>query len=236
MLVSIHQPHYLPWLPYLSKVLNSELFVVLDDVAFTRNGWQNRNRIKTAQGPHILTVPATQKLGDTIREVSVPDNGWRKKHWSTLSQAYTRAPHWGEYRQALEDFYSPPWPDLTGPVHDMLKWHFKALERPVPSILSSSLNVQSTSTRRLVEIVRAVGGTGYLSGSFALEVYLDPREFAAAGLDLWLFDWKCPEYSQLYPSQGFSPNLACVDALLCLGSAGCNEILQQGGSLRRYAG
>ena len=33
------------------------MFVVLDDVQYTKNGFQNRGKIKTAQGWIYLTVP-----------------------------------------------------------------------------------------------------------------------------------------------------------------------------------
>ncbi|MBI3637246.1 MAG: WbqC family protein, partial [Candidatus Rokubacteria bacterium] len=47
MKVAIHQPHYLPWLGYLAKWAAADVFIVLDTVQYEKNGWQNRNRIKT---------------------------------------------------------------------------------------------------------------------------------------------------------------------------------------------
>jgi hypothetical protein len=57
MIVAIHQPQYLPWLGYFDKMLAADLFCYLDCVQFKKNEWQNRNRIKTAQGWQWLTVP-----------------------------------------------------------------------------------------------------------------------------------------------------------------------------------
>ncbi|MDR7579336.1 MAG: WbqC family protein, partial [Armatimonadota bacterium] len=45
MVVGIHQPHYLPWLRYMAKAALADVFVLLDDAQYTKNGWQNRNRI-----------------------------------------------------------------------------------------------------------------------------------------------------------------------------------------------
>ena len=69
--VAIHQPHYLPWLGYLAKWAAADVFVFLDTVQYSKNGWQNRNRIKTATGPQWLTVPVHAKLGMGIDEVAV---------------------------------------------------------------------------------------------------------------------------------------------------------------------
>ena len=64
--ISIHQPVYLPWLGFIKKIMSSEIFVFLDDVQFEKNGWHNRNKIKTSTGDIWLTVPvnskSTQKL------------------------------------------------------------------------------------------------------------------------------------------------------------------------------
>ena len=50
MLAAIHQLHFLPWLRYFDKIARADLFVVLDNIQYNKNGWQNRNRIKTAAG------------------------------------------------------------------------------------------------------------------------------------------------------------------------------------------
>ena len=57
MKLAVHQPHYAPWLGYFAKWAASDLFVFLDTVQYVKNGWQNRNRIKTREGPRWLTVP-----------------------------------------------------------------------------------------------------------------------------------------------------------------------------------
>src|SRR5919199_1238191 len=55
MRVAIHQPQYLPWLGYLAKRAAADVFIYLDTVQYEKNGWQNRNRIKTKDGPRWLT-------------------------------------------------------------------------------------------------------------------------------------------------------------------------------------
>lgn len=232
MRVSIHQPHYLAWLPYLGKIVQSDCFVLLDDVEFTRNGYQNRNRIKTAQGPLVLTAPVKQKLAQKILEVEVPDNGWRKKHWASIQQAYRKAPYFERYQSELKAFFAEPWPNLADPLCAMLEWLVKALGCDIRVVRSSTLGIQTTSSRRLVEIVRALGGTSYLSGSHALQAYLDADVFQDDGLDLELFDFKCPVYPQLHGE--FIGNLAALDSLFNVGPEATRELTRQGGSIRIY--
>ena len=89
MIVSIHQPQYMPWLPYFSKIDKSDLFIFLDSVDFQKNGLQNRNEIKTAQGRNWLTIPVHHKSGQKIYETTMPHNvNWKKKHLQTLRSFY----------------------------------------------------------------------------------------------------------------------------------------------------
>ena len=71
MRVAIHQPHYLPWLGYFAKWAAADRFIFLDTVQYEKNGWQNRNRVKTPDGPRWLTVPVHARLGTPIREVTI---------------------------------------------------------------------------------------------------------------------------------------------------------------------
>ena len=234
MRVSIHQPHYLLWLPYLSKIVHSDAFVLLDDVEFTRNGYQNRNRIKTAQGPLTLTVPVQQKLGQTIADTLVSQDGWRKKHWSSIQQAYRKAPYFARYEAELAEFFGQPWEGLADPLCAMTGWLIRILNLAIPISRSSRLEVASSSSQRLVDIVKAVGGSSYLSGAFALQAYLDPEVFQKAAMPLFLFDWKCPEYQQLHAPVGFVPNLAALDCLLNLGPEATVQLVRAGGSRREH--
>ncbi len=234
MLVTIHQPHYLPWLPYMGKVASSDVFILLDDVDFTRNGWQNRNKIKTAQGPLVLTVPVEQKLGQTIEHTRVSPGNWQRKHWSTIRQAYAAAPHFSRYAAELEGLFTRPWGGLCDPVCEMITWLMGQLGMSQRVVRSSQLGITTSSTRRLVDLVKAVGGTGYLSGSFALSAYLEPELFPAEGLELRLYDWKCPEYAQIHPKQGFVPNLATLDALFSVGPEATLKLLLEGSRLGSY--
>ena len=69
MIVSIHQPQYVPWLPYFSKIARADTFVFLDNVQFQKNGLHNRNELKNSNGRFWLTAPVSAHLGDKLKEV-----------------------------------------------------------------------------------------------------------------------------------------------------------------------
>lgn len=57
MILTAHQPVYLPWLGLFHKIALSDTYVYFDDVRYQMKDWNNRNHIKTVQGPLWLTVP-----------------------------------------------------------------------------------------------------------------------------------------------------------------------------------
>ena len=44
MKVAIHQPEHFPYLGFFEKMKHADLFVILDDVQYSKGNWQNRNR------------------------------------------------------------------------------------------------------------------------------------------------------------------------------------------------
>jgi hypothetical protein len=236
MLVSIHQPHYLPWLRYCDKIARSDLFILLDDVQYEKNGFQNRNKIKTAQGWAYLTVPVQKPTGRVIREIKIDNlTDWREKHQRTLEMSYRRAPHFERYWPEWIALYEQEWTHLAALNREMLLLILRQLKISTPVVLSSDLPTRGRATERLAELCGAVGGDSYLSGRYALEAYLDPTILSSAGIGLALQEWQAPTYCQLYPAAGVLPDLAVVDLLFNTGPA-AREILRGSGSTIWTAG
>jgi hypothetical protein len=71
MIVGIHQPNFIPWLGYFYKILKSDIFIILDDVQYTKNSFINRNKIKTPNNSQWLTLPVKKQFGQLINEVEI---------------------------------------------------------------------------------------------------------------------------------------------------------------------
>jgi len=216
VVVGIHQLHYLPWLRYFEKIAASDVFVVLDNIQYNKNGWQNRNRIKGAQGAVLLTVPVHEKEGQRLDEVRVAgDSRWRRKHARTVEQAYAHAPFFPQYAEFFEQIYGRNWSSLNELNRRMLDYFIAALNINTRIVYASSLDVPGIATERLINLVKAVGGTRYYSGSHAADAYLDANAFEEAGIGLVLQHWVAPVYPQLHGE--FVPDLAIVDLLMNCG-------------------
>lgn len=216
MLVGIHQLHYLPWLRYFEKIARCDVFIVLDDIQFTKNDWQNRNKVKTASGATLLTVPVFEHLGQNLGDVRIKRRApWRRKHWRTIEQAYHKAPFLADHAAFLSETYGRDWGLLNDLNRHMLEYFVHVLGIDTRLVYASGLEVPGKATDRLVKLVQSVDGDCYYSGAYAARAYLDTALFKRAGIGLRLQQWAAPTYAQLHGH--FVPDLAVVDLLLNCG-------------------
>lgn len=226
MLTGIHQLHYLPWLRYFEKIVRSDVFIVLDNIQYNKNGWQNRNKIKTTQGATLLTVPILAKHQQSLEDVCiVSDKPWAKKHWRSIEQAYSKAPFFDLYKNDLRKIYDRPWDHLNHLNRHMLEWYLEKLTVTTRIEYASSLNVAGDGTERLINLIQAVGGDTYYSGAYALDVYLDEQLLNEAGIGLELQTWVSPEYEQLHGE--FVPDLAMLDLMMHCGPESLEVLMGQ---------
>ena len=107
MRIEIVQSNYIPSKGYVDLSAGVDVFVLYDDVQYTKRDWRNRNRIKTAHGTKWLTVPVqvTGKYLQPIREVEISDPGWADTHWRTLVHHYRKAASFASVAPAVEALY-----------------------------------------------------------------------------------------------------------------------------------
>ncbi|MFQ5658443.1 MAG: WbqC family protein [Candidatus Methylomirabilales bacterium] len=230
MKVVIHQPQYLPWLGYFDKVDQADCFVLLDDVQFKKNEWQNRNRIKTASGWQWLTVPVLHRFPQRISEVTINQTvPWSRKHLQALISNYGSAPFFDLHQPFFEEIYAREQTLLVNLNLAIITYLVEALGIQTKMVLASSLPVpaEREATDRLVAICEALGAETYLSGVGGRE-YLDLTRFREAGVQVIFQAFHTRPYPQRFGA--FVPDLSIVDLLF-----NCNDqslqILRQGRSV-----
>ena len=111
MILTAHQPVYLPWLGLFHKISLADIFVYFDQVQYLPKDWMNRNEIKTATGPSWLTVPVLKKGHRERKTSEIEINNeidWRKKHLKTIKNNYCKSPFFEKYIPFFEEIYSKP--------------------------------------------------------------------------------------------------------------------------------
>ncbi|MCE5249112.1 WbqC family protein [bacterium] len=227
MIVSVHQPHYLPWLGYIDKIDAAGTFVLLDTVQYEIRGWQNRNLIKTPSGKQWLTIPVNHEFETPVRDVAI-DNSWRwaKKHANAIRMNYSRAPWYSRYGEYFEALYSRPWEILADLNTEMLRFFVGDLGLAARIVKASELGVDSEEpNERIARIVAEVGGDVYLSGHGAREYFCE-EPFRKAGIRVVFQEFETVPYPQLYGD--FIPGLSVIDALFNMGPQAALEIIRKG--------
>lgn len=226
MKIGILQPGYLPWLGFFEQMYRSDIFVIYDDVQYDKNGWRNRNRIKTANGIQWLTVPVMFKFGEAqkVNEILIDNKShWRKKHLLSIAHSYSKTPFFKEYIGLFQDTYSREWEYLIDlDLHFILKIReFLGLpDRPL--IRSSSLNIEGDRMDRLVNICRHFHADVFYEGAAGAQ-YIDPGDFKRYGIDVVFQNYQHPLYKQLYGE--FVPYLSIIDLLFNCGSKSLDVLL-----------
>jgi WbqC-like protein family len=216
----ILQPSYIPWRGYFHQIALADVFVFYDDVQYDKHGWRNRNRIKTHQGTQWLTIPV---YSSGVLEDGVPINQvqidwgqpWSRKHWQTLRQSYGKAPFFEEYAGMLEACYQKHTDLLVDFTMDLTIELSRRLGiQHTRFVRSSSYSVEGVKTERLLDLLRQVGATHYITGPSARD-YLEADKFSAVGIQLSYIEYGYPEYNQLYPP--YDPQVSILDLMFMTG-------------------
>lgn len=215
MRVTIHQPNFLPWLGFFEKVDQSDLFILLDNVQFEKNGWQNRNRIKGSDGAQWLTVPVYHKFPQTVAEVQIDNRtNWRRKHWNAIVSNYRKAPCFAQYSAQFETVYQTDWEQLISLNLCLLRLMFDLTGIRTPCQLASEIPVDGVSSERLVALCEASGAKVYLAGSGG-QGYLDTTLFVGKHIEVVFQEYQHPIYPQLFGE--FVSSLSILDLLMNCG-------------------
>ncbi len=219
--VSVHQPNFMPWLKLLDKVLASDVYVAYDTVQYTKSEYHARQRVRTPDGPTWLSVPLLSGQGapQDIRDVRIdPKQPFRPRHLKQLRVGYAKAPYFDDVYGLVEDVYRRDHDMLVDLSVELIEALCRYLGSPVRVVRASALPHAGDNTERLVQLVRAVGGTEHLTSTYGTgRRYIDWPRMQAAGVAIRSQGFEHPEYEQQWP--GFVPHLAAVDMLFACGPA-----------------
>lgn len=218
--VVVLQPMFFPWIGHLEQIRLADVFVHYDDVQFSKGSFTNRVQYKTASGVKWLTVPLTNAhLGMLIKDVRVDaSRDWRKSHVDALRQAYQGTPFEGVMLDVVNRVYAlkTPWlGELAMTSMTALADAFAV--RPSREVLSSELGIDGHSWPRVLAVVKALGGTRYVSGAGGRN-YIDHAAFDAAGVDVEYMSYAKQGYPQRHGD--FTPFVSALDLLANCGPAG----------------
>jgi hypothetical protein len=213
--VAIVQSNYIPWKGYFDLINLVDEFILYDEMQYTKRDWRNRNIIKTPAGLKWLTIPVAVKgnFFQKIKDTTVSDPRWARKHWETIVHNYSKAKHFSLHRDVFAELYSSCAEErfLSRINYLFLSAICKILSIDTKISWSEDYVSSEGKTERLVSLCRQAGATTYISGPAARD-YLDEALFARENIRVQYIDYSSyPEYRQLSPP--FEHRVSIIDLI-----------------------
>lgn len=222
MIISAHQPHFFPWLGYLDKIMQCDIFVILDTCQFRYHYYQNRVKIKTSGGEQWITVPV-EKNESIIKDVRISGDHWKKKMIKTLEMNYSKTPYFKDYWNRVKKIINKKRSLLEYLDIDTICFFKNVLDMDVPIVLSSELDVVGVKDDWILNVCKKLKADIYLSG-INDKKYINEQSFLDFGIEVIYQEFEHPYYPQLYGD--FIEGLSGLDALFNVGAEGVKRLLR----------
>ena len=225
LILSGHQPNYLPYPGLIGKIMKSDKFIYVSNVQFEKKSWQSRNRIKGANGEIVLTVPVLTKgkFEQKICDVEINNNeSWKKKHFNAISLNYKKTPFYREYIDFFDDLYKKEWNKLNELDIYIMNWILQELDVKTEIYYDTEYSFKGTKSELLVDMTKTLECDTYLSNKGS-QNYVQIDTFLNNGLNHRYLDYQCEKYDQCFGK--FISNLSVIDMLFNLGKQRTKEII-----------
>ena len=213
MKIFITQPTFFPWLGYFDLIDQSQKVVFLDDVNFTKQSWQQRNNFKTTNGLETFTIPVDIKNSKTklIKDILIFDRkNISRKFNNFLKTNYNKSRYFEKYIDEISKIFNQ---EIKGGYlfllnYELIKWCLETLDIKKEIILSSSLNLKSKKSEKIIDICKNLNADEYLTTPGSLN-YLneDLIHFNNNKIKVFLHQYDHPKYQQSF---GHFFEFACI--------------------------
>jgi WbqC-like protein family len=219
MRAGVIQSCYIPWRGYFDFIDSVDVFVIYDDVQYSSGSWRNRNQVKTRNGLRWLSVPVAYRFGDTIDAVNIGRKSgvnWQESHRLLLQEALAPAPNFADAIGIWEGAIAFQESTLSALNLRLIEGVCQYLGIGTRIVLSRDYQLLGSRTARLIDLLRKLGATTYLSGPSA-QNYLEEDLFKASGIGLEYKSYEYPPYLQLWGD--FAGSVTVLDLIANCGRA-----------------
>jgi len=237
MIITGHQPNYLPYLGFFHKISLADQperplgragkFVIVDTTQYVKRGpfgWINRNKIRTKEGWQWLTVPVlskgkyTQRIIDTFIDNS---KDWQHQHWRAISLAYQKAHHFNEHKNFFRKIYETKWEKLADISEAIIRYVIDALGIKIEITKTSVIGADGKGADLIIDMCKKLGADTYIHGKHGKD-YIDPVKFADNNIKCIYQEFTHPVYRQIY--EPFMPEMSVIDLLFNCGPESLNVL------------
>jgi hypothetical protein len=219
MILTAHQPLFLPYLGHFAKIADSDIFVYLDTVSYSKWGWKSRNKIRTSEGWLWLVVPILTRgqHNQRLNQVKIDNSQkWKKKHLKAIEMAYSKAPFFESYIDFFRDVYKMEWIYLSDLNEKFIHFFIKELGINVEFIKASSLpfSLEGEKSDLVLDLCKKMKADVFIFGKTG-KTYAKVQDFESSGIKIIFQEYTHPEYFQVHGE--FIPYMSIIDLLFNCG-------------------
>jgi hypothetical protein len=221
--VVVSQPMFLPWIGIFEQIRAADIFVHYDDVQFPQGrSFSSRVQVKSERGSRWLTVPVRRDGKQIIKDVRIDQSkAWKASHLGLLYQSYRKAKFANLAMALVESIYTYDGDLLSEFCIFGIEKIANSLGLNCKFSLSSTYSFTSSSSQKLLDIVRVEHGDAYITGHGARN-YLDHELFESYGINVEYIDYVLREYPQLHGN--FTPYVSIIDLIANMGEKASDYI------------
>lgn len=216
MKAAIMQPYFFPYIGYFQLMSAVDVFIIYDNIQFSKKGWINRNRILVNGSDAYITIPL-KKDSDFLdvkhRYLSDDWNVERKKILNRLTESYRKAPQFSVVFPIIEKTILFEEKNLFRFIYNSIEIVKDFLEIKTPLVISSGLNIdhQLKAEKKVIELCKIVQADTYINPIGGVELY-NKEEFKNEGIELQFLKANNIIYPQF--KNEFVPFLSIIDVMM----------------------
>ena len=220
--VALMQPTFLPWQGYFGLVAAADVFVALDDFQFQRHSFQQRNRLRLADGTETwITLPVAHprdgQFPTLAQAAPLVDAKWRRRLKATLDQGYGRCVHHAALREPIDTWIDTPWTSVADMNLAFVQLVAGLLGFAPEWVRSSAVGSDGERSTRVLDLLRRTGARTYLCARGSFEYMIEDGLFPVDDVDVVFQDFAPVPYAQ-HRTDDFVSHLSVLDALFEVGA------------------
>ncbi len=214
MQVAIMQPYFLPYIGYFQLIAAADVFVIYDNIKYTKKGWINRNRFLLNGQDAMFSLPL-KKASDacTVVERQLSEDFQRDSLLRQLLNGYVQAPYYESTKGLLGEIIHFPDDNLFRYIHHAVTSVCRHVGITTPIVISSNVptDQMARGQEKVLGICRAVQADHYVNAIGGTALY-NEADFAEQGIALHFLQSHSFTYPQF--TQPFVPWLSILDVLM----------------------
>lgn len=208
------QPYFFPYIGYFQLLAAVDLFIVYDNIKYTKKGWINRNRM-LKDGKDVMFSAPLKGESDALdirdRELAAEFN--RDKLLNQFKAAYRSAPYFPQTFPLVEEIVRYGDRNLFQFLHHSIVKTCNHLGITTEIRVSSDFPIDHDlrSQDKVLALCQAAGASTYINAIGGMELY-SGATFLEKGIELKFIRSKPFEYPQF--GKEFLPWLSIVDVMM----------------------